>query len=51
VYPDAGERNVFFETYDDGRWARIEQRLDAETGEWSPAMMLEAIPAECDPRH
>jgi hypothetical protein len=50
VYPAAKERNVYFETYDDGRWARIDQRQDPETGEWSPAIMLEAIPAECEPR-
>lgn len=51
VYPDAPERNVYFETYDNGRWARVDQRKDPETGEWSPAVMLEAIPADCAPRH
>lgn len=32
VYPEANERNVYFETCDDGRWARIDQRKDRETG-------------------
>lgn len=50
VYPEAPERNVYFETYEDGRWARIDQRKDPETGKWSPAVMLEAFPAECVPR-
>jgi len=48
VYPEAQERNVYFEIYEDGHWARIDQRQDPETGEWTPAIMLEAIPAECD---
>jgi len=49
-YPEAPERNVYFETYEDGRWARIDQRKNAETGEWKPALILEAIPAACEPR-
>lgn len=51
VYPEANERNVYFEAYDDGRWARIDQRKDPETGKWSPAIKLEAVPAACEPRH
>jgi hypothetical protein len=51
VYPEVGERNVYFETYENGRWARIDQHLNEETGEWQPAVKLEAIPAECEPRH
>jgi len=50
-YPEAAERNVYFETYENGRWARFDQRQDPATGAWSPAVMLEAIPAECEPRH
>jgi hypothetical protein len=50
VYPEAPERNVYFETYEDGRWARVDQRMNEETGEWEPAIMLEAIPASCVPR-
>jgi len=50
VYPEADERNVYFETYEDGRWARIEQRRDPASGEWVPAVMLEATPAACEPR-
>ena len=51
VYPEAPERNVYFEIYEGGRWARIDQLKDSATGEWSPAVMLEAIPAKCEPRH
>lgn len=51
VYPEAAERNVYFETYENGRWARFDQKKDPETGAWSPVVMLEAIPAECEPRH
>lgn len=50
VYPDAEERNVYFEEYENGRWARIDQAKNPETGEWSPVFMLEAVPAECKPR-
>ncbi len=50
VYPEAPERNVYFETHADGRWARIDQRKDPDTGKWSPAFMLEATPADCVPR-
>jgi hypothetical protein len=51
VYPEGTDRNVYFETFEDGRWARIDQRRDEETGEWRPAVMLEALPAECQPRN
>ncbi len=51
VYPEAPERNLYFETYNDGRWARIDQRKDPETGEWKPVFMLEAVPAACEPRN
>lgn len=51
VYPEAPERNLYFETYDDGRWARIDQAKDAETGTWMPMIKLEAFPATCEVRH
>lgn len=51
VYPEAPERNVYFETYEDGRWARISQKKNKETGVWEPAVMLEAIPAKCEVRN
>ncbi|MEE2566179.1 hypothetical protein [Hyphobacterium marinum] len=47
VYPEADQRNVWFETYEDGEWARISQSRDADTGEWVNAVMLYATPAEC----
>lgn len=51
VYPEAAERNVYFETYEDGRWARIDQKKNPKTGEWEPAVMLEAITATCEIRY
>lgn len=47
VYPEAAERNVWFETYENGEWARISQTQDADTGEWVNAVMLYATPADC----
>ncbi len=51
VYPATEERNVYFESYENGRWARITQKKNDETGEWTPDLMIEAIPAECATRH
>ncbi|PWE16758.1 hypothetical protein DDZ18_11195 [Marinicauda salina] len=47
VWPEAPERNVWFETYEDGRWARISMARDEETGDWVPSVKLDAVPAEC----
>ncbi|WP_421787764.1 hypothetical protein [Hyphobacterium sp.] len=46
VYPEAPQRRVWFETFDDGEWARFEQRRN-DAGEWANAVMLHAIPADC----
>lgn len=51
VYPEAPERNVYFETYEDGRWARIDQLKDPETGAWRPAVKYDATPVACAPRN
>lgn len=51
VYPEAAERNVYFERYEDGRWARIEQQKNPDTGDWMPVAKLEAVPADCEIRH
>jgi len=47
VYPEAAERNIWFETYEDGEWSRIDQSRDEETGEWVNSVMLYATPAAC----
>ncbi len=47
VYPEAAERRIRFEAYDDGRWARIEQARDEATGDWSDSRMLDARPVAC----
>lgn len=47
VYPDVPERNVWFETYDNGEWARITQVRDEETGAWVNAVKLYARRASC----
>lgn len=46
VYPEAGERDVHFETYDADHWARIERQRN-EDGEWVNAVKLEARRATC----
>lgn len=46
VYPEAPERHVWFEVYEDGEWARISQTRNEE-GDWVNAVMLHAIPADC----
>ena len=47
VYPEAPERRVFFEVYEDGEWARISQVQDEATGEWVNSVRLHARPADC----
>lgn len=47
VHPEAPERNVWFETYDNGEWARISQARDEATGEWVNARRIYARPADC----
>lgn len=47
VYPEGDTRQIYFETYTDGRWARIENSKDEETGEWRGNFKLEAVPTEC----
>ncbi|WP_420433834.1 hypothetical protein [Hyphobacterium sp.] len=46
VYPEASERRVWFETLDNGEWARFEQQQN-EAGDWVNAVMLHAVPADC----
>lgn len=48
VYPEAPERRVYFETYENGEWARISLRFDEESQEWVNALKLHAVPAACD---
>jgi len=43
------ERNVWFETYDNGEWARITQVRDEDSGEWVNSVSLHARPADCRP--
>ena len=47
VYPESLERNVWFETYENGEWARISQARDEDSGEWVNSVSLYARPAEC----
>lgn len=46
VYPEAPERRIFFETYENGEWARITQAQN-DDGEWVNSVSLYARPAEC----
>lgn len=48
VYPEAPERNVWFETHDNGEWSRISQTRDEETGEWVNFRRIYARPADCN---
>ena len=50
VYPEAPERNVYFETHDDGGWSRIDQQRASPDAPWRPAIRLRATPAACEPR-
>ncbi|GLQ23785.1 hypothetical protein GCM10007853_16590 [Algimonas ampicilliniresistens] len=47
VYPEGDERRIYFETYADGGWARIDGRKDEDTGEWRDSIKLEAVPTPC----
>jgi hypothetical protein len=47
VYPEGPERNVWFETYDNGEWARITQIQAEDTGEWINSVSLYARPVDC----
>ena len=48
VYPEVPERRVYFEVYGDGHWARIEEKVSEESGEWEPSVKLEATQRTCD---
>jgi len=47
VYPEGDTRQIYFETYENGGWARIDNRKDEETGEWRGSIKLEAVPTAC----
>ncbi|GJL97731.1 MAG: hypothetical protein DHS20C06_15480 [Hyphobacterium sp.] len=47
VYPEGSDRNIWFETYENGEWARITQARDEDSGEWVNSVSLYARPADC----
>jgi hypothetical protein len=48
VYPMAPERKIYFESYEDGSWARIEEKVDETTEKWVPSIRLLATARPCD---
>jgi hypothetical protein len=47
VYPETGERRVYFERYDADHWARIDMVFDEESGAWINRFMLDANRVDC----
>jgi hypothetical protein len=46
IYPTPDDRKIYFETYDQDHWARLDYNKDEESGEWTPKYKLEAIRSE-----